>query len=255
MGIQVGMGPAGELRYPAYQLSQWSFCGVGAFQCWDDHAMKSFTEAAKIAGHPEWNSPPTDAGGYNSKPSEASFFQNGYSSDYGKFFLGWYASSLIGHADAVLAKANAAFSGKVAGVHWWYGSSQHAAEVTAGYYNTNKNDAYGDIAKVFKKNGNVALDFTCLEMKDSEQDQSCASQPQELVHQVQQAALGNGISFSGENAIARYDDTAYGTIESYKGHLDSFCYLRLGEDLCKDDNFNRFQNFVGQMHNGKQIVV
>merc|ERR1719487_267833 len=27
--VQIGMGPAGELRYPAYQLSRWKFCGVG----------------------------------------------------------------------------------------------------------------------------------------------------------------------------------------------------------------------------------
>lgn len=33
--IQVGMGPAGELRYPSYQLAHWQFCGIGAFQCYD----------------------------------------------------------------------------------------------------------------------------------------------------------------------------------------------------------------------------
>jgi len=27
--LQIGLGPAGELRYPAYQLSRWSFCGAG----------------------------------------------------------------------------------------------------------------------------------------------------------------------------------------------------------------------------------
>jgi beta-amylase len=33
----VGMGPAGELRYPSYPESNgtWKFPGIGAFQCYD----------------------------------------------------------------------------------------------------------------------------------------------------------------------------------------------------------------------------
>lgn len=35
--IQVGMGPAGELRYPGYpeQNGRWRFPGIGEFQCYD----------------------------------------------------------------------------------------------------------------------------------------------------------------------------------------------------------------------------
>jgi hypothetical protein len=35
--IQVGMGPAGELRYPSYPESNgtWRFPGIGEFQCYD----------------------------------------------------------------------------------------------------------------------------------------------------------------------------------------------------------------------------
>lgn len=35
--IQVGMGPCGELRYPAYPESNgtWNFPGIGEFQCYD----------------------------------------------------------------------------------------------------------------------------------------------------------------------------------------------------------------------------
>ena len=32
--IEVGMGPAGEMRYPAYQSNLWTFCGIGEFQCY-----------------------------------------------------------------------------------------------------------------------------------------------------------------------------------------------------------------------------
>lgn len=33
----MGMGPAGELRYPSYpeQNGTWRFPGIGAFQCFD----------------------------------------------------------------------------------------------------------------------------------------------------------------------------------------------------------------------------
>ena len=35
--IQVGIGPAGELRYPSYpeRNSLWAFPGIGEFQCYD----------------------------------------------------------------------------------------------------------------------------------------------------------------------------------------------------------------------------
>lgn len=259
--IQVGMGPAGELRYPSYQLSHWSFCGVGAFQCFDEHAVLSFQNAAAAAGHAEWNSPPTDAGDYNSKPGDVSFFQNGYTSEYGRFFLDWYFGSLKGHASQVLGAAREAFgsslalAGKVSGVHWWYKSPSHAAEVTAGYINTNGRDPYAEIADVFAATAGASVDFTCMEMKDSEQDQSCASGPQELVRQVASAAKSHGLKLNGENALPRYDADAFGQIESYRNDLGSFTYLRLCSDLLQGDNFNNFKNFVNNMHGGAAVVV
>lgn len=43
-----------------------------------------------------------------------------------------------------------------------------------GYYNTNGNNAYLQIAQMFAKYG-VTFDFTCLEMTDSP---TCASSPE-----------------------------------------------------------------------------
>lgn len=258
--IQVGMGPAGELRYPAYQLSHWSFCGVGAFQAFDKNAIASFQAAAKAAGHPEWNGPPTDAGDYNSRAEQTSFFQNGYTSEYGRFFLDWYFGSLKAHGAAVLEIARSAFGGKVAiagkvsGIHWWYKSAHHAAELTAGYYNANGRNAYDELGKVFASY-NAALDFTCLEMADREQDPSCGSGPEELVQQVMSAAVNNKIGFNGENALPRYDTTAFSKIQSYKSVLHAFTYLRLNGDLLQGDNFNNFKNFINAMHAGNALVV
>jgi beta-amylase len=261
--LQVGMGPAGELRYPAYPLAHWKFCGVGEFQVWDDHALSSFKTAAGAGGHPEWNSPPTDAGNYNSQPSDTSFFQGGYKSNYGKFFLDWYFSELKRHGAAVLTVARAAtagkvsIAGKIAGIHWWYNSPHHAAELTAGYYNTDNRDAYAEIAQVFADH-EASIDFTCLEMADSEQPASCDSGPEELVRQVQGSAKKAGLEFNGENALPRYDDTAYNKILSYRntpGGLSTFTYLRLGSTLLQGDNFGKFKNFVNEMHSGESLVV
>jgi len=257
--LQVGMGPAGELRYPAYQLAHWSFCGVGAFQVWDDHALASFRSAASAAGHSEWDGPPTDAGNYNSQPGDTSFFTGGYQSEYGRFFLDWYFQSLKDHGDAVLGSARATFgnklalAGKVSGIHWWYNTEHHAAELTVGYYNANQRDSYAELAEMFATH-DTAVDFTCLEMKDSEQPSECASGPEELVNQVASAASSKGVHFNGENALPRYDSTAYDKIASYKNRLESFTYLRLSNDLLQGGNLNNFRNFVAEMHSGDAVV-
>ena len=56
---------------------------------------------------------------------------------------------------------------KLAGVHWWFKSRVHAAELTAGYYNTRERDGYADLMVVLKKHS-ARLSFTCVEMRDCE---------------------------------------------------------------------------------------
>lgn len=56
---------------------------------------------------------------------------------------------------------------KLAGVHWWFKSRVHAAELTAGYFNTRERDGYGDLMAVLKKHS-ARLSFTCVEMRDCE---------------------------------------------------------------------------------------
>ena len=57
--ITVGLGPAGELRYPSYPEGdgRWRFPGVGEFQCFDRYMMASLRRSAEAAGHPEWCAP------------------------------------------------------------------------------------------------------------------------------------------------------------------------------------------------------
>ena len=54
--ITVGMGPAGELRYPSYPEGdgRWRFPGVGEFQCYDAYMLADLKREADAVGEPEW---------------------------------------------------------------------------------------------------------------------------------------------------------------------------------------------------------
>jgi Glycosyl hydrolase family 14 len=54
--VTVGMGPAGELRYPAYPEGdgRWRFPGVGEFQCYDAYMLADLSARANALGQPEW---------------------------------------------------------------------------------------------------------------------------------------------------------------------------------------------------------
>jgi len=75
--------------------------------------MKSLEKAAEVRGHSFWGRAPDNAGCYNSRPHETSFFRDGgeYDGYYGRFFLNWYSRVLIDHGDRVLSLANLAFEG------------------------------------------------------------------------------------------------------------------------------------------------
>ncbi|XP_054812625.1 beta-amylase-like isoform X2 [Prosopis cineraria] len=266
--IEVGLGPAGELRYPSYAESQgWKFPGIGEFQCYDKYLRADFKEAALKAGHPEWELP-DNAGEYNDKPESTEFFRsNGtYLTEKGKFFLTWYSNKLLNHGDEILDEANKAFVGckvklaaKVAGIHWWYKTESHAAELTTGYYNLNDRDGYRPIARMLSRH-NAILNFTCLEMRNLEQTSEAKSGPQELVQQVLSGGWIEGLEVAGENALSRYDKEGYDQIllnarpngvnrrGPPKLKLYGVTYLRLSDELLKGSNFYIFKIFVIKMH-------
>jgi len=111
--VQIGMGPAGELRYPGYQLqdNKWTYCGIGEFQCYDKYLLADLKNYSISVGQPQWgNGGPDNAGTYDSVPSQTGFFSNGndnYASPYGLFFLGWYQQKLLNHSEAILSSAQA----------------------------------------------------------------------------------------------------------------------------------------------------
>merc|ERR1711972_208785 len=215
-------------------------------------------------GRNDWANPfgRNVVGDYNSQPPDATaFFNYVYGQDQGRFFLDWYFESLKGHGERVLTAADAVFgvypgvhlAGKIAGIHWWYGDKSHAAEVTAGYYNTNSRNGYAEIAEMFKANGDTTFCFTCLEMRNYEQPSSCASVPESLVQQTKAAALSKGIPYAGENALPRYDRTAYDQIVSNKANMAAFTYLRLNPTLVDGQNFEEFKRFINLMHRSGDV--
>lgn len=270
--IQVGMGPAGELRYPSYPEKDgvWRFPGIGAFQCYDKYMLGHLKAAAEAAGKPEWGSTgPTDAGNYNNWPEDTDFFKKeggGWSVPYGDFFLTWYSQMLLDHGERILSSAKAIFeekgvklSVKIAGIHWHYGTRSHAPELTAGYYNTRNRDGYLPIARMLARYGAI-FNFTCIEMRDHEQPQDALCAPEKLVRQVGLATREAQVDLAGENALPRYDETAHEQILgasclSVDGEEDSemcaFTYLRMNPELFQAENWRRFVGFVKKMKEGK----
>lgn len=264
--IQVGMGPCGELRYPSYPESNgtWRFPGIGEFQSYDKYMRASLAATAEAIGKKDWGrSGPNDAGQYNQFPEDTGFFrrEGTWNTEYGKFFLEWYSGKLIKHGDRLLAAAEGIFRGtgaklsaKVAGIHWHYRSRSHAAELNAGYYNTRHRDGYLPIAQMLAKHG-VVLNFTCMEMKDGEQPEHANCSPEGLVKQVKMATRNARVELAGENALERYDSSAYGqvlaTSRSDSGNgLSAFTYLRLNKRLFEEENWRHLVQFVKSMSDG-----
>lgn len=292
--VTVGLGPAGEMRYPSYPEGdgRWRFPGIGEFQCYDAYMLRDLRERAKEAGHPEWgHGGPHDSGNYTKCPWETGFFHpdtGSYKTEYGDFFLRWYSESLVDHADRVLSSVTGVVAQhcgwnrgvaiewpgedgtkvrrpiedvkvgiKLAGVHWWYKSSSHAGELTAGYYNTRDRNGYEGIMEMLKRHGAVA-NFTAVEMRDCEQPDYAKCSPQGLLGQLQETALAVGVPLAGENALQRYDKFALDQIEhaSYGGEvrgaiescpqLKRLTFLRMGQSMF--DNWDAFESFVVRMN-------
>ncbi|KAK6158583.1 hypothetical protein DH2020_005897 [Rehmannia glutinosa] len=195
--VEIGLGASGELKYPSFsERMGWRYPGI----------------AAKLRGHSFWGRGPDNAGYYNSKPHETGFFceRGDYDSYYGRFFLQWYTKVLIDHADNVLSLASLAFEEiqivvKIPAVYWWYKTTSHAAELTAGYYNPSNQDGYSLLFEVLKKHA-VTMKFVISGLKASyEQIDDALSDPEGLSWQVLNSAWDRGLSVAGQNAQPCYD--------------------------------------------------
>lgn len=267
--ISIGLGPSGELRYPAHPFDdgRWRFPGIGEFQCYDKYMLADLKMAALQIGKPQWgNRGPGNAGGYNSSPSGAPFFTEGegsFLSEYGHFFLEWYSDNLIHHADAILGKAARILKkfqennhpvilvAKLGGIYWWYNTFSHPAELTAGYYNTETRDGYDPVTAMLSRHG-AALHFPCLEMLDIETPQSCYCSPEGLLKQIVDASEQNFIHLIGRNTNERFDKAGFWQIHANCCHpgadaVKSFTYFRMTDKIFWYENWINFVPFIRMM--------
>ncbi|XP_063937179.1 beta-amylase 7 isoform X2 [Daucus carota subsp. sativus] len=264
--IEIGLGPCGELRYPSNPVKHgWRYPGVGEFQCYDQYLLKSLRRAAETRGHSFWARGPDNSGSYNSQPKETGFFCDGgdYNGHYGRFFLGWYSQVLIDHGDRLMALARMAFEGiciaaKLSGIYWWYKSSSHAAELTAGFYNPCNRDGYAPIMAMLRKH-EAGLNFTCVGtcmLVPCGDFSGELGDPEGLNWQVLNAAWDALVPVSSENDLPCHDRDGYNRIlEKAKPlndpdgrHFTSFTYLSVSLLLMERQNFMEFERFVKKMH-------
>ncbi|RVX02048.1 Beta-amylase 8 [Vitis vinifera] len=262
--VEIGLGASGELKYPSFsERMGWAYPGIGEFQCYDKYSQQNLRKAAKLRGHSFWARGPDNAGQYNSRPHETGFFceRGDYDSYYGRFFLHWYAQSLIDHADNVLSLATLAFEEtqlivKVPAVYWWYRTASHAAELTAGYYNPTNQDGYSPVFEVLKKHS-VTMKFVCsgLQITCQENDDAFAD-PEGLSWQVLNSAWDRGLTVAGENAVPCYDREGYMRIAEIakprndpdRRHLSFFVYQQPSPLVERTIWFSELDYFIKCMH-------
>ncbi|XP_043692610.1 inactive beta-amylase 4, chloroplastic [Telopea speciosissima] len=269
--VSIGLGPSGELRYPAHPSDDatWRFPGIGEFQCYDKYMMEDLKRAACEVGRPQWGEKgPQNAGRYNSFPTGIPFFEEGgesFLSDYGRFFLEWYSGRLICHADAILEKAAKMLKtyqdtganpvllvAKIGGIYWWYQTDSHPAELTAGYYNTALRDGYDPLVSVVSRHG-AALHISCLEMIDSETPSTYLCSPEGLLQQIRSLSEKSVIQLTGRNANERFDKAGLSQIIANCYHpqaetVRSFTYFRMNDKIFRVENWNNFVPFVRRMN-------
>lgn len=72
---------------------------------------------------------------------------------------------------------------QIPSVYWWYKTSSHAAELTAGYYNPTNQNGYAPVFDVLKKYS-ATVKFVCSGMQISCQDNDALADPECLSWQV-----------------------------------------------------------------------
>ncbi|GJZ86332.1 beta-amylase 2, chloroplastic-like protein [Tanacetum coccineum] len=154
--------------------------------CYDKYLAKCLQKAADARGNSFWGRPPDHAGSYTGAE-----LRRGHDGQ---------------HGDRVLAMANLAFEGtpisvKLSGIHWWYKTASHAAELTAGFYNRANGDGYSPIAAMLKKHA-TALNFTCVELRTMDQQEGFPE------------AMVKGTQISIHSSIAAIEDQKK-TLRSY----------------------------------------
>ncbi|XP_031495851.1 beta-amylase 3, chloroplastic-like [Nymphaea colorata] len=273
-GIQIGMGPGGELRYPYFPSEplRMNSEDFGKFQCFDKFMLASLRACARAIGKDDWgNGVPFDVMDFEENgPHQTSFFRNeGYcDSPQGRFFLSWYSGMLLLHGERLCMAAETIFHGtgvrlygKIAGIHWHYTTASHPLELTAGYYNTSTRDGYLPIARMFGRHG-VTLCCTCFDLRDAEEKKTNTnSSPEGLLKQLMYAAFSANIPVSGENSLPYLDDASCRQIlktskmypDGYHESPSSFNFVRMDKNMFGGKSWSQFLRLVKELSHERNV--
>ncbi|XP_047152594.1 beta-amylase 3, chloroplastic-like isoform X5 [Vigna umbellata] len=271
-GVQIGMGPGGELRYPSFSPQEPNLAWpqeLGEFQCYDKYMLASLNASARNIGMREWgNGGPFGTGSLMQNPEHTDFFKNdggSWDTPYGKFFLEWYSGMLLLHGERICKEAETIFRGtevhmsaKLAVIHWHYVTQSHPSELTAGYYNTFNRDGYLSIARMFSKYG-FSMCCSCFEMQDAVMQKiNPDGSPEGFLRQLLLAARLCDLALEGQNFSTNLDDGGFTQVlkmsKFYSNGIEkrpfSFNFVRMDKRLFESRNWDRFTRFVRQMSNG-----
>ncbi|EOY06402.1 Beta-amylase 3 [Theobroma cacao] len=258
MGISMGLGPDGELRYPSHHKPAKSdkITGIGEFQCYDLNMLNLLKQHAEANGNPLWGlGGPHDAPTYHQSPNSNNFFRDhggSWESPYGDFFLSWYSNELISHGNRLLSLASSIFGdtavnvyGKVPLMYSWYKTRAHPCELTAGFYNTASRDGYEAVAQMFARNS-CKIILPGMDLSDAHQPHESLSSPELLLAQIRTACGKHKVQVSGQNLASG----APGSFQQIKKNmlgenvLDLFTYQRMGAHFFSPEHFPSFTEFV-----------
>ncbi|VVA96187.1 unnamed protein product [Arabis nemorensis] len=254
-GVTIGLGPDGELKYPSHQNRKHSG-GAGEFQCYDKHMLSALKHYAEANGNPLWGlGGPHDAPSYDQEPSSSHFFSDGgsWESEYGDFFLSWYSSLLVSHADRVLSLASSTFSGtglplcgKLPLLHQWNKLRSRPSELMAGFYCNGDYDRYEAVAETFGKNS-CRMILPGMDLSDEHQSPETLSSPESLLAHIKTSCKQHGVIVSGQNssdAILSGFERIIENLKDENAAIDLFTYQRMGAFFFSPDHFHAFTMFV-----------
>ncbi|GFP81900.1 inactive beta-amylase 9 [Phtheirospermum japonicum] len=258
VGLTIGLGPDGELRYPSHHhpaKNNSSPIGAGEFQCYDKIMLADLKHHAETHKNPLWGlGGPHDAPSYNQHPISGGFFteNNGsWETPYGDFFLSWYSGRLIRHGDRVLSLAASTFqdsqitlSAKIPLIHTWCKTRSHPSELTGGFYNTVDRDGYQPVVEIFSRNS-CGVILPGLDLVDEDQLSEFRSSPESIIAQIMGSCRKHGVEVSGQNSLVS------GGFERIKKNLSGgnemvrlFTYQRMGAYFFSPEHFASFAQFV-----------
>jgi beta-amylase len=213
--------------------------------------LSSLAACAQQVGQPHWGtSGPHDAGSYCQWPHQTGFFhhQGSWTSEYGHFFLQWYTQQLLQHGDNVLREAASVFGGsgvrlyaRLPVIFWWYNQSAHAAELTAGWYNTADRDGYLPALQILADHG-VGLQLAAGELRDCEQPGNALASPEHLLLQLRAGAAALHVPVLLTNYGSGFEQHLLSELE--RKAFEGTCYMGVDIEPAAGLQFNSMSDIM-----------